>query len=567
LFVNQHGGSNYQWFNNNNPIPGANVTVYIPSETGYYHCEITNSLAPELVLSSEIFPFLSFNQPIYWRSLEGLEYDRPFIIKTRDDDFWINGGRTYNQIDAFEDGSITFSITDGLGFEYDIGFADFSITPDELREFPKYAWRKEAAVGGFMNALYLGTSVAVENFAKGDWFSVERQGTTIKWYKNQILVAQMPVPREILVAHVKIKTRDGRTNLDLDFGTTPFEIKHEILRSACGYNTGAINLTIDGGVPPYTYNWSNGMTSSSVQGLAPGNYSVTVMDAAGYTLNKSYTIDYMVFWTDIVGMSNDYTTQTLTKTAGDGWGNGGAASFNFLQPFQSGSMEFEISESNDSHFIIGLSDVNTDAHFNSIDYAFYNDKGNIEIFENGISKVDLGNASVGDVFKIKRLFSSILYYHNTYLVRIISTNANTDLKVDVSAYTNGSEIRNVGVSFCNWSPIPLPLTNTASQLSHTGSEINIISDQNQLEQNFPNPFNSTTTIHYSLMQPGQVTLKIYNMEGKEVRTLVYGTQNGGFHDITWDGKNNQGNQMPGGTYLYRLEAGDFTQTNRMLILR
>ncbi len=96
-----------------------------------------------------------------------------------------------------------------------------------------------------------------------------------------------------------------------------------------------------------------------------------------------------------------------------------------------------------------------------------------------------------------------------------------------------------------------------------------------LEQNYPNPWSPDpakglprTTIAYSLGQPEIVTVKIYNSAGQEVRTLVdRERQAQGKQQIVWDGKNNRGEEVVSGTYLYRLEAGDFSAVKKMSLLK
>ena len=91
-----------------------------------------------------------------------------------------------------------------------------------------------------------------------------------------------------------------------------------------------------------------------------------------------------------------------------------------------------------------------------------------------------------------------------------------------------------------------------------------------LEQNYPNPFNPTTTIQYSVISdqsPPHVTLKIYNISGQEVRTLVDDIQESGYYTVTRDGRNRTGTLLPSGFYFYRLEADNFVRTRRMVLLK
>ena len=83
-----------------------------------------------------------------------------------------------------------------------------------------------------------------------------------------------------------------------------------------------------------------------------------------------------------------------------------------------------------------------------------------------------------------------------------------------------------------------------------------------LETSYPNPFNPTTTIRFDLPQADHVTLKVYDVQGREVATLVSGSLSAGRHRVAWDA-----NGLASGTYFYQLRAGSFIQTRLMLLLK
>jgi len=89
----------------------------------------------------------------------------------------------------------------------------------------------------------------------------------------------------------------------------------------------------------------------------------------------------------------------------------------------------------------------------------------------------------------------------------------------------------------------------------------------KLSQNYPNPFNPTTTIRYALPKDTHIVLKVYNVLGQEVATLVEGFQRAGHQAAVWDGQTLTGAAVPSGTYLYRIIAGDFVQTKTMVLLK
>ncbi|TFG97658.1 MAG: T9SS type A sorting domain-containing protein, partial [Calditrichales bacterium] len=89
-----------------------------------------------------------------------------------------------------------------------------------------------------------------------------------------------------------------------------------------------------------------------------------------------------------------------------------------------------------------------------------------------------------------------------------------------------------------------------------------------LFQNFPNPFNPTTTIRYGLPKEETVSLRIYNLLGQEVRVLMDREHKmAGYHTAQWDGKNQSGSQVASGMYIYHLQAGSYTNVKKMLLVR
>ncbi len=90
---------------------------------------------------------------------------------------------------------------------------------------------------------------------------------------------------------------------------------------------------------------------------------------------------------------------------------------------------------------------------------------------------------------------------------------------------------------------------------------------NSLSQNYPNPFNPSTTIAFAVAAESHVNVSIYDAQGTRVRTLVDEQRAGGEYRVRWDGRTDRGTAAASGVYFYRLKAGDFTDTRRMVLLR
>ncbi|MEN6444872.1 MAG: carboxypeptidase regulatory-like domain-containing protein [Candidatus Cloacimonas sp.] len=88
-----------------------------------------------------------------------------------------------------------------------------------------------------------------------------------------------------------------------------------------------------------------------------------------------------------------------------------------------------------------------------------------------------------------------------------------------------------------------------------------------LHNNYPNPFNPETTISYSVKEAGPVTLQVYNVKGQLVKTLIKGIQEPGNHTIVWNGTDNNGRSVSSGVYYYKMQAGKYSSTKKMIMMK
>lgn len=96
---------------------------------------------------------------------------------------------------------------------------------------------------------------------------------------------------------------------------------------------------------------------------------------------------------------------------------------------------------------------------------------------------------------------------------------------------------------------------------------NVVPKTFELSQNYPNPFNPSTQIEFAVPSKSHVELVIYNALGQRVRELVNEDLDAGWKSVTWDGTDNTGNSVASGIYLYRIEAGDFAQSKKMILMK
>jgi hypothetical protein len=98
-------------------------------------------------------------------------------------------------------------------------------------------------------------------------------------------------------------------------------------------------------------------------------------------------------------------------------------------------------------------------------------------------------------------------------------------------------------------------------------DVNGLPENYTLHQNFPNPFNPTTTLRYDLPEDAMTTIVVYDMMGRLVQTLVSGNKAAGYHSLKWDATNKYGAPVSAGVYLYSIQAGNHRDIKKMILLK
>lgn len=153
--------------------------------------------------------------------------------------------------------------------------------------------------------------------------------------------------------------------------------------------------------------------------------------------------------------------------------------------------------------------------------------------------------------------------------RTLSLTVNTDFGITLQVTSGSQTVTKYGSVMvctgggggggCEFAALPC--------LTKAKSKESLIPDQFELSQSYPNPANPSATINFAISEPSNVTLKIYNIQGQEVRTLFGNFLSAGYYDSHWNGLDDAGNQVASGTYIYRLQAGKFIQSKKLLLVK
>ena len=127
-------------------------------------------------------------------------------------------------------------------------------------------------------------------------------------------------------------------------------------------------------------------------------------------------------------------------------------------------------------------------------------------------------------------------------------------------------LSNVIVSDSNATPFDDVMIVDCADVSMLDISDQLPTDYN-LSQNYPNPFNPVTNIDFSILESGDISLKVYDISGKEIMELAQGFYTPGHYTIKWDAIDSYGNEVSSGIYIYQLITQDIILSNRMVLMR
>jgi hypothetical protein len=150
-------------------------------------------------------------------------------------------------------------------------------------------------------------------------------------------------------------------------------------------------------------------------------------------------------------------------------------------------------------------------------------------------------------------------YHNTWDTLLVSVPG----FIQVKKGDTFTELRGIlYFSFSNYKLVPRKDNDFIGYSSNITENNSVIPEVYSLDQNYPNPFNPATTISYSIPKAGNVTLKVFNVLGQEVKTLANGFQQAGKYTVTFDASS-----LTSGVYFYSISSENYNQVKKMLLLK
>jgi len=352
------------------------------------------------------------------------------------------GASSTNILPANQDGYIQFTYTANASNQYFVSFAASNNSPEVYYSLYSIFVSSTGNYAVYERDVSKGT---LGTLTTGDILKIAREGTNIKYYRNGTLMYTSAAGSSV---------QNLRAELSIYRGTAPpitcsFDSKL-VVKPTFQYpdqnNTnGSISLQVEGGTAPFTYQWSSGEQTASIAGKSRGSYTVTVTDANSRTYTNTYTLNYPIAWKNPTNVTIN-ADNTLTRTsAGAAW-DAGASSLNILPANTDGWVEFTVTDPSTT-YMIGLSNWDPDGNYSSIRFAIYiTNVGNVAIYESGQSTGVFSSAVKGDVYRVARTGTQIIYTRNGTTLRTVSLTSRPMYLVDVSISANNGSVPQVTAS-------------------------------------------------------------------------------------------------------------------------
>ena len=263
--------------------------------------------------------------------------------------------------------------------------------------------------------------------------------------------------------NVVVKDANGCTSAQtLKVGNSELRISNfSITAAGCGESNGGIDVTIQGGQPPYTFLWSNGSNQEDLSNVKSGIYMLNVTDDAGATLNSTYTVDVNLVWSFTKNVSVDNANNTFKSTTNSNW-QSFAISEQFIPSGEYGKFDFYPPNNNKS-FMIGLTSRKTYNEWPGREYIIAKYPGNIVTGDpirlkknRGGDIIPTGSVKsfprLNDKVTVEKSDGEIRFYVNGFWTHTLSLTQEEDLRIIFKFGFGKSSFEQPHASFCKIKP-------------------------------------------------------------------------------------------------------------------
>jgi RHS repeat-associated protein len=406
-----YGSYTYAWTSSVGPVTETTATLTNKAR-GRYTVTITDGSGASVQRSYNI----GYRQDYTW--LWGVSASANALTRTASGTGWGSGANSYNVLPANTDGYIELVAQDVTSY-YSFGFGQ-KISTLDIADY-----KNAFTVNGITGAIgyYEGTNTAgLTNLKPGDVLKVSREGSNVLYYKNGVVLRTIAT-NAALELYMKTEVNaQGSPSIMTSFDTAPV-LKTVVAGGASNSTTGSVSLAVEGGTAPYTYSWSSGETTSSITAKPFGSYTVTVNDAEGRQVVRTYALGYKNYLTEQLNLVPNGSETYSGSTA-----PAGANSTNIIPEGATNDWIEWVHQANIPSYQVGFGW--NDYNFGPIEFLYSlgtANNGVMTYYENANSGFT-SNCQPGDVFRIARESGNIKYYRNGVVIRTIAMGADYELK-------------------------------------------------------------------------------------------------------------------------------------------
>lgn len=435
----------FQWSSGQTTEDLSGLTV------GQYELEVKDAAN---VIASHVF---QVNALAGWKDLVGVEVNTSGNLQNSNTQPWGSAqAKSAGSIKIGENGSFNVNLG-GTTYSYAIGFSEVGYTGTP---FIQYRFENYGATYNFYN---------INNWTGGgsgtsssDVLKMEKEGLQIKVYINDVLTSSITLTTEVEL-EIRVQLLDNSYEL-IGFGSTldcstAFEAQAMPQTADCGQQNGSIDLTVTGGFPPYTYQWTDGPKTEDRTNLYPSQYQVTITDQSSAQLVVNVVVGNTITWDYVHGITIN-TNGSLTKNLPNGWNapNDGIiysavtidpnenGSITMNVPYELGSFMFGLdggigSTLGNEYLIARYWDAMQIRHTNSSGYVS-------DVFTPQVNPPFWASSGMS-IIRIEKLGTRIIYYYNnSELYRGQIYNTTIPLRVVLKLHHENYTVPAIGLGFC-----------------------------------------------------------------------------------------------------------------------